>query len=429
MTKEIGPLRQKKRKVGITIMALASASALGISAFALTPTQSFSDQEMCVTATRVDDSKIFATNCEPDEVTPSPEITETALPTASPSATTAPTSAPVPTPTPTPTPPPIVLGPGVANGEVFVRTASTVYDLRQMAPLNDGGMIAIQADGVWLTPRLRVDPIKITGYDATKLATPLGVEASADGQTIAIFSDRYIQVSWDGGKTWLAPQEQMYYSIGYFLRDVTVPENGGSVITVGETGTKDPTLTTRAMSLVKGGTWKNSGLIFGYKPFMSTDGVTALQAVLHQRITKSITVAALTVTNNSLPSSNFVAFATSGNFSTQIATMDSTDSKLSLADRALALRISRDGGLTWKIISFGSFTNLQVSSDGQKMVTVDSSNTMRLSTDNGQTWNVIDPIGNGVKAGKVEMAPDGKSMLIMGTDSKTYQTSVTQVIP
>jgi hypothetical protein len=60
------------------------------------------------------------------------------------------------------------------------------------------------------------------------------------------------------------------------------------------------------------------------------------------------------------------------------------------------------------------------------MVSVDSTNTMRLSTDNGLTWNVIDPIGNGVTASKIEMAPDGKSMLIMGNDGKTYQTSVAQ---
>lgn len=95
----------------------------------------------------------------------------------------------------------------------------------------------------------------------------------------------------------------------------------------------------------------------------------------------------------------------------------------------MGLRISRNSGKTWTFLFAGDFTSLQVSSNAQTMIAVDSTKKMRLSQDSGVTWTTIDPIGNGVLVNAARLAPDGKSMLIIGSDTQTYQASVAQTIP
>lgn len=144
-------------------------------------------------------------------------------------------SAPVVTSTPTPTPNPIVLPPGIVNGEVFSQTVAsveTVSDTRKLMPLNEGGMLTVQSDGVYLTEKRRVEPRKLIGLDA-KLATPMGAEASGNGQTIVVYTDRYLQVSWDAGATWLPVKEVNYYSSGRLIQQVSISDSANAVLMMG----------------------------------------------------------------------------------------------------------------------------------------------------------------------------------------------------
>lgn len=402
-----------KTRAGIMVATLSVIPALALSAYILSPSQveAASDSDICVTATRVDAPTIISKRgwCPEDVVTPAP----TAIPTEAP----APVSTAEPTATPTPSPTPAT---GVSSGQVFVNTVGTsTTTMRKIVPLNDGGMIIAKTDGIWLTPQLGVEPRKLVGMSITN---PVGVEASGDGQTIALYSDRYIQVSWDGGSTWMPLKEQEYYSIDYRIKDAAVAESGASVMTVSHRG--DPNSTGVTMGSTKATkTWNFNDKNYGYKPFVNKDGGSARQPVFGSEYIRTISVSSQSGGNApALYTFNFGAFATNGSLSSQLAVMDSYQGDA--AFNVMALRTSRDGGKTWTIAKNGTFTNLQVSSDAQTMFAVDSAYKMHLSKDNGTTWNIVDPIGNGVLISLAELAHDAKSIIITGRDGKLYQTSV-----
>lgn len=400
-----------KTRAGIMVATLSVIPALALSSYILSPFQveAASDSDICVTATRVDAPTIISKRgwCPEDIVTPAP----TATPTGTPVSTAEPTATPTPSPTPTT---------GVSSGQVFVNTVGTsTITMRKIAPLNDGGTIIAKSDGIWFTQKLGVEPRKLVGMAIT---SPVGVEASGDGQTIALYSDRYIQVSWDGGSTWMPLKEQQYYSIDYIIKDAAVAESGASVMTVSHRG--DPNSTGITMGTTKATkTWNYNDKNYGYKPFVSKDGGSARQPVFGSEYIRTISVSSQSGGNApTLYTYNFGAFATNGSLSSQLTVMDSYQGDA--AFNVMALRISRDGGKTWVIAKKGAFTNLQVSSDGQTMFAVDSSYKMHLSKDNGATWNIVDPIGNGVLISLAELAHDAKSIIITGRDGKLYQTSV-----
>lgn len=427
--KRLGPA---STKVGVLTLALVAAPVLGAAAYGATNPFAY-EESPCVVATLVKEPSFAATRgyCEnavlPDGVIASPapangSNTATPTPTAG-SGSTTPPSSEGSTSSPTPSTPAGSAGLNISTVDLYSTNAN------KMVLLNNGGFIEVVNNvDAWITPTKGASPKQITGLPPKwrLYNNYLDVNASPDGQTIVVYYQSGVVVSFDGGATWSPEKISAPYGGYATFMSSTVSGDGKTVAL--STGTSRDSSGTLVYLNKDWGTaltsWKSTWMGNQYELSLSDNGsqiiTTRIAPGSVYQTSIDLSVASPTrTTNDRYPYSWLNGFATTGDQQLQIHSLEK------LSDSGMYLYLSKDGGKTLTEKIKGSFSSLSMSKDGVVQAGIDTYvpdkiyAQLQMSFDSGETWKKMD-ILDGVKLRSVTVAPDGKMIRIITDDGKSY---------
>lgn len=341
--------------------ALSVVPILVISVYTLSPTivEAGSDSDLCITATRNDDSKIFSQrgNCP--------------VPTPSPTATTSPTA----TETPTPTAAPVAVNnfasftwtsktlpvyniAGSADGTKMIYTNSSDYDIYTSTDSGETWVKRLATSGInHMYTAVSQDGTKMlsTGYSGPYTADTLW-RSTNSGVT---WTKVYTGSTWNQGAS--------------FFKNLKISKDG-STMTVEDSSSP--------MSLISydgGTTWGN---MLRHLPnvVMSGDGKILFGGKTTSTIYKRVNGGAWVT----MPSPTGTSVAVTG-------VQMSADGNTILLTTGTSFHISRDGGSTWEQhpeLGAKSWSMPTVSDDASKM-TMLADGLLYVSVDSGKTWGTV----------------------------------------
>lgn len=376
-------------RVGIAATTLSVIPVLAFAAYVMSPTEvsAGSDSSICVTAQRVDDSKIVSKRgaCPAETVTP------TTTPTPSATATAAPTATVSPTPTPTP----------VNNFASLTWSTKTNFKPRALAISADGTKM-IGGDDTYADIFLTVDSGATWTKKLVTSGALNGVAMSADGT-------KMISTEWNGGSTpdniwgstnsgatWTKMKSGTTGTYGGSRYNSPVISDDGTVMMV-----SDDYYVTSYVSTNNGVTWASLGRDMR-KTSMSSNG----QIIIGGKDTSKMYLRTDSGAYTLLPP------LSASTYSISSTSMSADGKTILVGTSAKAFFISRDSGATWEEhVDPVSTTwgQVAVSDDGTKMA-IGNSTVLYVSTDSGVTWKDAKAPAKGFPS--INFSPDGSKITV-----------------